>query len=64
MGEKTVLTAALVPLHSARPRLRLCHGVHKPVKPIKDWRKKNSCFLSWHVALSQFLVGMLQDSSL
>lgn len=45
MGEKTVLTAPLIPLHSARPRLSFCHGDHKPVKPTEDWRKKNSCFL-------------------
>jgi len=61
VGEKTVLTAPLVPPHSARPRLRLCHGTHQPVKPIKDRRKKSHCFLSWRVALSQFLIGMLQD---
>lgn len=62
MGEKTVLPAPLVPLRSAR--FRFCHGGGKSVKPIRDWRKKTSCFLPWRVALSQFLVGMLQDLSL
>lgn len=63
MGEKALLTAPPIPLHSVGPRLSFCHGVGKPVKPTKYWRKKNSCFLPRRVALSQFLVGLLQDLS-